>query len=194
MEKNGLKLLHNIKSTVTHLGEIENILNISKEHIQKKSSVVLFLDYEVRIGEFENGSFRFFHEDDFEPKFVQFLRIFNKDEEIYIWRSGEKLFGRMRRDGEGEETVIVEADQVLFGTSSEIHDGWTRIWEERGTTLILPGAFKANKHKSRVALRTRNYINYMENKNFPKVRKSMLAPCQATYVDCRFVEFVQLSE
>jgi len=192
MEKNGLRLLENIKSEVTYLGEIENLFDAAKEHIQKKSSVVLYLDYEVKIGEFENGSFRFFNEDSFDPKYVQRLRIFNKDEELYIWRSGDKIFGRLRKDGEGEETTIVDVNQVLFGTKAVHENGWTRLWEERGTFLIIPGEFEADEHKKRVALRTRNYIEYMEVKSFPKVRETMLAPQQATYRDCRFVEFVQL--
>ena len=194
MEKNGLRLLRNIKSAVTHLEEIENLFDTARDHIQKKSSVVLYLDYEVRIGEFENGSFRFLHEDSFEPKFVQRLRIFNKDAELYIWRSGEKLFGRLRKDGEGNEITVIEADQVLFGTSTEDHSGWTRLSEKQGTVLIIPGEFNADEHKTRVAIRTRNYIGYMEDKGFPKVSGAIVAPQQATYRDCRFVEFVQLPE
>ncbi|MHB2148285.1 type III-D CRISPR-associated protein Csx19 [Calditrichota bacterium LG25] len=194
MEKNGLKLLKDIKSEVTLLGEIENLFDAAREHIQKKSSVVLYLDYEVRIGEFENGSIRFFHEDSFDPKFVQRMRIFNKDEELYIWRSGKKLFGRFRRDGKGDVSIVVEANQVLFGTFTEVQNGWTLLSEKRGTFLIIPGEFEANERRKRVAIRTRNYIGFMEEKGFPKVSETMTAPHQATYRDHRFVEFIQLHE
>jgi len=193
MEKNGLRLRKNIKSTATYLGEIRNLFDTAKEHTQKKSYVVLYMDYEVRIGEFEKGNFRFFHEDAFDPKFLQRLRIFNKDEELHIWRSGKKLFGRLRKDGKGDETPVVEADQVLFGTLAEPQNGWTRLSEKRGTALIIPGKFDADENTKRVAIRTRNYIGYMEYKGFRKVSEAMLAPHQATYQDCRFVEFVQLS-
>jgi len=58
-------------------------------------------------------------------------------------------------------------------------NGFTRIFEKRGTEIILPFTGLDVKDKTegkRVFIQIRNYINY--NK-----------ASQATYIDCRFVGF-----
>jgi hypothetical protein len=56
---------------------------------------------------------------------------------------------------------------------------WTRLWEDRGTELILPLEIKEvpNYKGPLTWLQTVNYIGHLDNG-------------QATYDDCRFVEIL----
>ncbi len=126
----------------------------------------------------------------FDQKFVQRLRVFNEQEELLLWRSGGTLKGRMRHDypknsTQGKGVNIVEADQVLFGTKIDRDfraDGYTKITEDRGTSLIVPFNNLESNEKGellkRLCVKTYNYICYNEAH-------------QATYSDCRFVRFFQ---
>jgi CRISPR-associated protein (TIGR03984 family) len=67
------------------------------------------------------------------------MRIFNKNEELFLWRSNDTLKGRHRKDMEGKVTWLVEADQVLWGTEAKALDNkYSEITEKRGTKLVLP--------------------------------------------------------
>ena len=112
--------------------------------------------------------------------------MFNHSREVLIWRTedngGNGSFsykGRMRIDGEeeGDETPIVDAHQVLWGTRAKYLDnGFTLLTENRGTELILPfdNLESVDDKENRVFLETRNYIGYNEIG-------------QATYEDTRFL-------
>ena len=180
LESNGLKL-HIIKSKkpvpINGMNDIHN-------YIKTDSLVVVYLDYTVLVGRYKNKGFEFYNNyilDD--PKYIQRLRIFNEDEELLLWRSGSGFKGRYRKDGDGDEIDVVDAEQVLFGTDKtdkeDLGNGFTRIFEKRGTEIILPFTGLDVKDKTegkRVFIQIRNYINY--NK-----------ASQATYIDCRFVGF-----
>lgn len=193
MKANGLKLF-SINSISKPLGEIEDVFQKTADLIKRSSFAIAYLDYEVRIGRFDDGQFAFYQTNDFDPKYLQKLRVFNQNEELYIWRSGGKLYGRYRVDGMGgNELEVVEAHQVLFGTRFEKSGDWTKLWEDRGTSLIVPGKYVVDKNRNRVAIETYNYIGYMNEGNLSQNQKTVV-PRQAGYMDCRFVEFVQLHE
>ena len=176
LESNGLKL-HIIKSKkpvpINGMNDIHN-------YIKTDSLVVVYLDYTVLVGRYKNKGFEFYNNyslDD--PKYIQRLRIFNEDEELLLWRSDSGFKGRYRKDGDGDEIDVVDAEQVLFGTDKEdFGDGFTSLFETRGTKIILPftGLDVKDKTKDkRVFIQTRNYIDS--------------DALQATYVDCRFMGF-----
>jgi len=71
------------------------------------------------------------------------------------------------------------ADNSNMNKNNAANVNFTTIYEERGTELILPGLWRANDRKERVAIQTRHYIDYIND-------------IQATYIDARFVNFVQL--
>ncbi len=151
---------------------------ISKE-ISDKSFIVAYLDNEVLIGTYENGNLDFYQNKAIDPKFIQRLRVFNKDKELLLWRTNNGFKGRYRKDGDGDEIDVVDAEQVLFGTDKENLGNFTKLFEKRGTEIILPFTELDVKDKiegKRVFIQTRNYIDY--NKAH-----------QATYVDCRFMGF-----
>jgi CRISPR-associated protein (TIGR03984 family) len=174
---NGLTLLKTKSEIKTSL--VFDELDMIKYYIKTESSIVAYLDNEVLIGKYNQG-FDFFENQQIEKKFIKRLRIFNKNEELNIWRSQGTLKGRYRTDEKGEKTDFIEANQVLYGTNFEIGDKYTIISEPfRGIKIILPGKWQANNGQKRVAIRTRHYIGYLNE-------------YQATYIDARFFDFVQL--
>ncbi len=150
------------------------------ENIKEKSLAVVWLDYKVLIGTWDGKDFQFYNDETFENKYLQRMRVFNKDREMLIYRAGNGFKGRLRIDDkDGKDTEIIVATQVLFGTKKgkKCNDSYTEITEERGTSLVLPfGGLNVDDKKKRIFIKTHNYIDYN-------------AVNQATYVDCRFVEF-----
>lgn len=140
--------------------------------------MVAYLNFKVAIGKIRQGRLEFYGNEEFDPKYLLQLRVFDQDKELHIRRKGEHRFLlRYRTDGEGEPVEAVEAYQMLWGRSRDDVPGWVRLSEKRGVELILPWD-RTLKKGSRLWLRTRNYIGYNEETQ------------QAGYLDSRFIEFV----
>lgn len=179
MEKNGLEL-HEINSKAMPVSEeISHIKETASRHFNSNGFVVAYLTYGVYIGRYHGGEFELPETVDLMPDYIVKLRIFNDTEELYIWKTGDRLMGRLRIDTVGNKTPVVDAYQVLWGTKKEAKEnGWIRLYEDRGTELILPFAnIDVNDKKKRIFIKTRNYLNFHH--------KTQLA----TYTDCRFMGF-----
>lgn len=178
MTANGLKMKE-IKSRVEFIEKVNTIQEmVAKVKFSEETFAVFYLAHKVLIGNFRNGEFIFYNKEDFDDEFVIKARIFNKDKELYIWRSDGGLRARLRIDNEGENTIAVDARQVLFGTkATPLGNGYTKLIEERGTELVVPfDDLKIDERKNRLFLHTRNYVDFNEAH-------------QAGYVDCRFIGF-----
>ncbi len=161
--------------------EIKNLSDI-KSNFTESGYVIAYLDNKILIGKYEDEQFKFYQKEEIKFEFIQKIRIFNKTKELYCWRSKNILKGRLKDD---ENSEYIDANQVITGTKGEkLQNGeFIKLSEESGTEVILPNDknFEVNEKTKRVAIKTRNYIGYSDN-------------FQATYVDTRFVEFVQLPE
>jgi CRISPR-associated protein (TIGR03984 family) len=182
LETNGLKLIE-LDSNAEPINDIDrDQLNaVLRENFAGKCYVVAWLDYKVLIGTWENEAFHFYQDEPFEHKFIQRLRVFDREKEIHVWRSHGRLKGRLRTDElSGTGVTAVVAHQVLFGTRHEVlSDHFTEIREQRGTKLILPFSnLTVDDKENRVRIQTHNYVR------FNPVH-------QATYCDCRFVAFTE---
>lgn len=155
--------------------ELESFLS---ENFKGDGFVILYLDYKVIIRKYNDGRIIFMeNEKPFNPEFIQKLRLFNPKQELFIWRTEGKWKARLRKDEEGEDVSVVEANQILFGTTGIIENGYTKLIEDRGTEVILPFEITGiDEKKNRVKIKTRNYIEYNELG-------------QAGYIDSRFIEF-----
>lgn len=178
--------LKETNSEVIYFDNINSVKDITQKLDLEKYYIVAYLDYEVKIGfceKSDNYNFVFNDQSNFEDKYIQKLRIFNQDQELYIWRTNNTLNGRFRKDNQGNNKIeYIDAKQVLFGTKLDnLSNCFIKLSEEkRRIKLIIPdNNFKVNDKDKRVAIQTRNYIDY--NEIF-----------QATYTDVRFVDFVQL--
>lgn len=170
---------------VFELSNSEDFKSFVKANFMHKGICVAYLDHVVLFGKYDGEDFHFYQNEKLEPKFIQKMRLFDINQELYLWKKSENRFsGRLRIDGAGEETDIVDAKQVLWGTKSKSYGDFTEIYEDRGTKIILP--FKdveidAKKDpKNRIFILTRNYVSYDTNSSCE----------QAGYNDCRFVAFV----
>jgi CRISPR-associated protein (TIGR03984 family) len=179
-----------IEFTPGSLDEQQALINLLNELNPKKDSAltyaVAYLDYRVLVGRFDWDNQVFLFYEQFDPKNLQRLRVFNADGELLLLREKSFSFrGRLRIDNgskEAEDVEVIDAMQVLWGTKKTTteHSEWSTISEERGTKLTLPFAFNSydlNDKKKRVKLQTRNYISY-----------NKLG--QAGFTDCRFMALV----
>jgi CRISPR-associated protein (TIGR03984 family) len=178
-EANGLKLYEiNSKAEQVTINNLKDALSL----FNSTGYAIAYLDYKVLIGKVNNDSFEFYNNETIEERYIQRLRLFNNDKELLIWRDNNGLKGRLRIDGEGEDTFVVDACQVLWGTKKDkLGNGWIKLFEDRGTELILPydeGVIIDDK-KNRLFIMTRNYVSVYPETN------------QATYVDCRFLTFTE---
>jgi len=158
---------------------------VARESGIDSGCVVAYLDYGVLVGVFCEGAFCFRDSASFEPRFLQKLRVFNRERELLAWRAGGAgLKGRLRVDkpcdrDEAEGVVkCIDAAQYLWGETAEPHDDWLILREKRGITVTVPvkdGAGLGRKTKVRLLLR--NYIDYVPETG------------QAGYSDCRMTGF-----
>lgn len=138
--------------------------------------VVVWLDHQVRLGNWTPDGFEFYQSQAIQLEHIQRIRIFNAQEELHLWRSSKGLTGRLRREnGLGDQIEAVRARQILVGTASESLGNYTRIYEDRGYELILPlSKIELDQPGKRCYVETLNYLAFNELG-------------QIGYIDCRFV-------
>ncbi|AKB58686.1 type III-D CRISPR-associated protein Csx19 [Methanosarcina barkeri] len=186
--------LHSVKSHVENsmgekleLSDFASLRSLINTRFPHKGFCVSYLDNEVLIGKYNGNEFNFYQNKLPEPKFIQKLRLFNETQELLLWRKkwkdtyGEFAF-RLRVDEDGSENDVIDAKQVLWGTTAKkLDEEFTEISEIRGTKIILPFSdIEVDDKDRRVFILTRNYISYDTNDSSYQ---------QAGYVDCRFVKF-----
>lgn len=170
-----------IKSRTKHYDASIDSLEMIHELIESNDDFycIAYCDSEVLFGQYVNKNFIFYQDRSIEFARVQKLRIFNIDRELYLWRKGDKLVGRLRVDDDGDETDVVDAKQLLVGTDFEnIGDGYIELFEDRGFRLVIPNKNFKVDNSNRVAILTRNYVEFNDN-------------YQAGYVDSRMVDLIQ---
>lgn len=166
---------------------------LSSQNFQDNTFFIAYLDYKVIIGRLQNEILSYWNHSEktkLEEKdfiFLQKLRVFNQNEELYFWNQGlspRKFSARYRSDVSGNEFIeYVESNQILFGTKVFSNENYSTIKENRGTEIILPFSnfYLDNKDDDleRIAIKTRYYMDYNEMG-------------LAYYKDLRFVKFVHL--
>ena len=182
LKANGLEMIQFPSQTVIIKEIDQKKLEMQlKEHF-KEAYIVAWLDNKVLIGQWVDNDFHFYNGKNFTFKYVQRMRVFNTQKELYIWRSHGKWQGRIRTDYDGDKKEdVVVAQQLLFGTQGKLlNSQFAKIKEERGTKLILPLSNlkfdEKDNLKFRVFIKTHNYV-----------KPNPIG--QATYYDCRFVAF-----
>lgn len=189
MKTNGLKQ-SNILSRVKPL-----VINSDQEIIQNfpgNGWFIAYLFHRVVIGQLKVQALDYFEKErgDVNLENLIKLRIFDANTELFVWRTNLGGFkGRLRTDGAGTSTDVVDARQVIFGTKAEPTGvSYMKLLEKRGTEIILPLAEigitdnAINDKDGRLCIHTRSYIGVIEETG------------QATYEDVRFVEFVKYQE
>lgn len=151
------------------------------EYITDFSFLVAYLNNEVLIGHYQEGQPQFYNNSLFDPKYLLSMRIFNQQEELFIWKSDSGLRLRHRSDVQGKSGYAVKMCQLLWGTVVKVEKGWIQLLDEgRGVKLLLPWN-KPIYEGDRIQLKTHNYIEYSDQG-------------QAGYIDCRMVDFLVSKE
>lgn len=181
LNQNGLKL-HEIYSEVRTIDKIVDLEQTLKDTFGEDGFVVAYMTDKILIGKYLGNSLNFPSNHSFDPRFLLRVRVFNQSRELLLWNTGSTLQGRVRIDGQGEKTYVVDAPQLLWGTDYEhIGNGYTRIFEQRGTELLLPlPDLRIDQNKRRVFIKTRNYIEFNPTTHL------------ASYCDCRFIDFMTI--
>jgi CRISPR-associated protein (TIGR03984 family) len=184
-------LIYSKVKTTTTLFDLSSDADIFKNAPTKDAWFIAYLFHRVVIGKVVNKQFEYYKQADKDVVLanIQKLRIFNKDAELFVWRTNQgKYKARLRKDDVGEEQGVVDARQVMFGTEAKpVNETYSCLTEKRGTEIILPlkdlgiKDSEINDGKGRLCIHTRSYIGYIED-------------TQATYEDVRFVKFVIYKE
>jgi len=158
---------------------IDQLVSKISDKIKTESSVVAYLDYKVLFGKFENNSLLIYENEKPEIKFLQKIRVFNENEEIYFWKNGKSFNSRYVKDKEGNGKYVLDANNYLYGTiPDKLDENFSKLKEDRGTEIIFPiPDLKENDGVFNRILKatTRNYIDYTKMN-------------QATYIDSRLVK------
>ncbi len=180
MKTNGLELKH-IGTASEPMKEFAagDLRNVLADRFDGNGFVVAYLDNRVLIGRWNGEKFSFHDDSTLNDAYVQKIRVFDRNREFLAWRTHQGFKGRIRKDdfqGEGADVVI--AEQALAGTRMEkAGDGFSKIFETSGARLYLPfEPISVDSKKNRIFIKTHNYVEYNHMN-------------QATYEDCRFVEF-----
>jgi len=187
---NGLKYSKTVTTVTTF--EISSDADIFKNAPTEDAWFIAYLFHRVVIGKVVDKRFVYYKQEDKKDvalSNIQKLRVFNKDAELFVWRTNQgKYKARLRKDDVGEEQGVVDARQVMFGTEAKpVNETYSCLTEKRGTEIILPlkdlgiEDSKINDGKGRLCIHTRSYIGYIDD-------------MQVTYEDVRFVEFVMYKE
>lgn len=187
-----------IKLTVIQ-SEVGFIPEISKEEelvsllpAGQEYHVLSYQDNALLMGTYKDGSFCFFDNNLFSFSSVQKIRIFNRDKEWLLWRTGvtyengticNHLTGRIRTDGIGDTVYVKEINQLLVGTKQDSYNnGFERLFEDRGFEIVKPLLIPITTGKRMYqAVLTRNYLEQWDNG-------------QLSYCDARMLDYVYVEE
>jgi len=140
--------------------------------------LLAFEDYRVSWGYLNESGLHFSGGKAIEPIYLQELRLFGPDGELYLWRNDENFRYRLRRDRAeppkflqvGEEKNGYPASaldelpdtadewQVLWGTQLRPGTPWPLVQEERGVQFAVPHSLTSNQLPLRLLVR--HYLNY----------------------------------
>lgn len=133
------------------------LLEMTEELFPEKAYVYAVMDYAVAFGLYEGQQFKLGvgdqkSEEPLKWEYVQELRVFDREKELYLQRQGNGLFGRLLME-KGTETQTnkgteaqnlllldsAEETQKLWGSiSGEGIPGWGLLQSGRGTKIQLP--------------------------------------------------------
>lgn len=160
----------------------DNLLSFVKENFGPDNATIFtLLQDKVLFGKYLNQDFIFCEPTNIVEEEIIEARIFNKKQELYIWRETDNLFFRFRKDEECTNLKNTDCEEylvsnlVLWGTKiRRIKEGFTTIFEDRGIEYTVPFEVEKLDSKNPLKLRIHTYIEYLNG-------------IQASFYDSRFV-------
>lgn len=149
------------------LSDFPSLEDLAHDKFGEVGFCIFYLDDKVLFGRYDGTSFLFYKKYLPKPKHIQKMRLFNQNKELLLWRkrwnghSGNFAF-RLRVDEEGDNTDVIVAMQLLWGTkANSLDENFTELSEKRGMKIIIPlKGIEVDDGEKRLFILTRNYINY----------------------------------
>ncbi len=159
---NGLILreFKNTQPVTVQISEGMEIENWEKQ-IQKEfgfpGTYVAYFDHQAHIGRWDGTQF---HPPEAEEPFpfiyLKELRLFEKNRELYLWRTAKGWQGRLREDIEGQGQFCMDCTQKLWGRSFT-KEGQTYMQEGRGIYFPIHSAL-VKESGGKLEVQVRAYI------------------------------------
>lgn len=141
-------------------------------HMQE-GFLVAWLFHALVFGRVENGQIVFpgFSDAGVLDKFLIRVRLFNQDQEVYLYRSSNVVAGRFREDFRDEqlapedstETLVKDLDGVLLGRArKDLNGSWMTVSSQRGSRFVVPVEWTSDEH-FRLRVHLRYYIGYVNH-------------------------------
>lgn len=157
----------NSNVTTKTLKEDEVIAFIKR---QNNGDLYVVVDYGVFLGRLQDKEILLLQkkqvaiEKEFpKAKYIQEVRIFDKDMEIKITRTQQGFVWRKRQDSENETGKMtldyIDECYKLWGSITEVGDGFSVLKENRGTTIVIPRKYEVNQQ---IGLVFRKYISFQD--------------------------------
>lgn len=153
-----LKLKKALSETVpvTTSVSVEAVEEAVAKHLGSSALIVAWQINRIVWGRVENGKIIFADVDSWNVAQCQEMRIFNDSKELYLMKSGDKLTGRLRIDGSGEDTAYVDSVAPIWGKAAGSDGEFTELRDEaRKLYITIPADVAKDK---RCGLVTRSYV------------------------------------
>ena len=168
---------------LTSKAELETFFST---HFQNAGTALFYLDYAVFFASFDGKNLIFpdNHEKVFHPEYIQKIRLFDNEKELYIWRTAPGAFqARLRVDNRGEQnTTVLETEPFLLGRVKKRENAFGIFHEDRGGNVAVP-VDVLNNETDEYRLLVRYYLKYNRTicqMNFKDMRLVKISPFQVT--------------
>lgn len=138
-------------------GNFDDFLKFVTGTVKKDGIAAVWLVNKFIWGEYKQGMVVLTDNTEPDMAYLQEMRIFNADEELYIRRNRQKLLWRYIADGEGDTCKYVDAMGRLWGEVCSVANPSLLEDRDRKIRMQLPMSIEGAKYYGLV---TRNYITY----------------------------------
>lgn len=140
--------------------------------LKNDATIVIWRIQSILWGSVKNGTVQFYGDEKVVPQAILEMRIFNKEEELFVVQEGNEFIGRYINDEGTEKIKYVDSLARLWGKRTDRQGEYIVLKDAtRKLALQIPCSEDAEYY----GLVTRNYIGYAKETG------------QAGYTDYRFV-------
>lgn len=151
-----------------NIGEINSVIN---EAFQIEEAIIILKQKDgVFLGKYLEGKCEFFENKKLlnREMFID-IRVFNKNRELYFWKSKEKIKGRYIYDsGEVKADCFIEK-LLLWGTAKSIRETHFTLEEEKIKPIVVP-FIEGVKEGSEIYLEIKNYLDKNSEDGVPYIK------------------------
>jgi CRISPR-associated protein (TIGR03984 family) len=156
-----LNKVHQIKST-KEAGEVNmtvlDFLKSTTASLTGRIYLLVYKHHEILLGQVQDGEILVKKPEELTPEYLQEMRMFSPNGELYLWNQNGKINYRLRLDEQGDITNRYDEEHFIWGQKTEKKDDHTVMEVNRGMRLTLP--FPVNNNECPLKYRVRNYLEF----------------------------------